>query len=245
MAALVLVGGACAATELPLFRMAPPIAPASRGALPLLPSGERVLIDEGALRDYSQLGLGGRTWPSAATLCRWLADEGVLDGDESVLELGCGVGAVGCFAAALEARRVTLTDGGSAALLQLAQRNVEANEPLWTGRASVRVLPLQWGGDVAKSIGVHTWIIGSDVTYSRESHGALCDTIAAQLSATDGSRCVLAHEHRALALGSFQGADERLGHFAKTAESRKLQLSILRTEQQRERDVSVVEVGLM
>ena len=44
------------------------------------------------------LSVGGRLWPSAAALCRWMRGEASLRGAR-VLELGCGTGACGLYAA--------------------------------------------------------------------------------------------------------------------------------------------------
>ena len=56
------------------------------------------------------LSVGGRLWPSAAALCRWMRGEASLRGAR-VLEIGCGTGACGLYAAHCGATEVLLTDG--------------------------------------------------------------------------------------------------------------------------------------
>ena len=80
----------------------PPPAPAAAvgGAgehgLPALPSGEALdLVAPGWSRG---VGTGGRVWPAAGALCRYLAAEDCARG-KRVVELGCGTGAVGCYVA--------------------------------------------------------------------------------------------------------------------------------------------------
>ena len=104
--------------------LAPPLQSNGPHGLPLLPSGEHLTLDApGWTRG---IGTGGRVWPAAAALCRYLARTGMVRG-KAVLELGCGTGATGLHcAAALNASSVVLTEGGSEGLLQLARRNVEA-----------------------------------------------------------------------------------------------------------------------
>ena len=94
-----------------------PIAP-SQG-LPPLPNGVQLELAVPGLH----IGLGGKVWPAAGSLCRWLRDE-PLD-DKHVLEIGCGVGGVGLYAAALGAKSVLLTDGGGHTLLQAAASNIK------------------------------------------------------------------------------------------------------------------------
>ena len=90
-------------------------------SLPPLPTGERLKIASPGLG----IGLGGRLWPSASLLCRWLRDVDLRG--QHVLELGAGCGAVGIYAAALGAESVLLTDGGGDALLGTAAANVRRN----------------------------------------------------------------------------------------------------------------------
>ena len=77
-----------------------PLAPLARAGphgLPLLPSGEHLTLDApGWVRG---VGTGGRVWPAAGTLARQLLDAEVLRGG-SILELGAGSGALGCWASA-------------------------------------------------------------------------------------------------------------------------------------------------
>ena len=63
------------------------------------------------------------------------------------------------------------------------------------------------------------WVIGSDVTYSRESHKPLCATIEQLLSAVVPPRVVLSHQKR---LG-----DPSLDEFCACAEAHGLHASVL------------------
>lgn len=156
--------------------------------LPPLPSGQHVAIDQAVLSG----GFAAHLWPSAAVLCRWqLRTAERLIRGKDVLELGAGTGAVGIFAAALGARRVTLTDAGS---LHMVRRNVEANRELWRAAATeVHVAPLRWGDESQPGADL---LLGSDVTYDESCAGALCDSLARALAAREGCRAVLSHEHR-------------------------------------------------
>ena len=122
------VAAGCAAPEF-VPRFDPPIAPASLAELPPLPSGATLSLQQRALLGSGSVGLGGRRWPAAATLCRYLLEHRAeLVHQRRVLEIGCGGGAVGIYAAALGAASVSLTDGGGEALLELASANVRRNE---------------------------------------------------------------------------------------------------------------------
>jgi len=209
--------------------------------LPPLPSGERLLIRESEERaasdspdgeqsedailwrkmeryvsrheqdDPGPEGVGGEIWPAAAALCAWLRERPAELRGASVLELGAGTGACGIYAAALGASRVVLTDGGPAALLDLARSNIAANRHLMADGASVEVRPLAWGeqdeaGETAPAHHnshhmdqimdlVADLVLASDVIYGHESgldaraeasHAALARTIGSLLRRGDG-----------------------------------------------------------
>lgn len=184
----------------PHFTLSDAIGPSSTGVLPLLPDGRCVHIRE------SNVGLGGKLWPSAGTLCRWQRSMADDIAGSHVLELGCGAGAVGIYAAALGASCVLLTDGGSPELLSLAAQNVECNSHLWGHQTNVRVQRLRWGEmrDVqpawAMPPGSRGWILGSDLTYARAAHRALCLELGWLLEHNPGCRAILAHQRRAVGL---------------------------------------------
>jgi len=71
--------------------------------LPPLPTGERLTIATGSLANCDT---GGHLWSSAPALCRWLKSEAEMVAGKTVIELGCGTGAVGIYAAGLAARQV-------------------------------------------------------------------------------------------------------------------------------------------
>eukprot|EP00894_Picocystis_sp_ML_P005493 jgi/Pico_ML_1/56010/g1611.t1 len=72
-----------------------------------------VLVREGALRD----GLGARLWGASFFLCRVLSSMDRREmAQETVLELGTGVGLLGCVAALCGAPHVVMSDGEEGAL---------------------------------------------------------------------------------------------------------------------------------
>lgn len=196
--------------------MKPGFAPAlagvdARTGLPCLPSGAFLELEApGWTRG---IGTGGRVWPSAAALCRYLSRSDVAR-DKRVLELGCGTGAVGCFAAGVGAASVVLTEGGTDGLRRLASRNVDANRHLFAPGARAVVAKHSWGDDVDDAW-IPDLVLGSDVTYDRDAHDRLCRTVRALLLRTPGCVALLAHQHRRLA--SFVGGASQLDHFLKAA----------------------------
>ena len=185
--------------------LAPPLQPAGGPhGLPLLPSGESLVLDApGWTRG---IGTGGRVWPASAALCRYLARTGAVRG-KAVLELGCGTGATGLHcAAALNASSVVLTEGGSEGLLQLARRNVAANQRHLP--CDVSVQRHGWGDPIESSCDL---VVGSDVTYDRDAHDRLCTTLRALKAPA-----LLAHQHRRVA--SFLSGESQLDHFLETAD---------------------------
>ena len=113
-----------------------PAAPLIHRALPKLPGGAQLALE---LTSEDAAGSGHRVWPAATALCRWMSGRADEFSGARVLELGCGTGAVGLYAAALGARSVLLTDGGPPAIRSLAQRNIERNAAHLAPGASVRV----------------------------------------------------------------------------------------------------------
>ena len=88
--------------------------------------------------DAGSCGVGGEVWPAAAALCTWLSEHAAEIRGAHVLELGSGTGVCGLYAAALGASSVTLTDGGSDDLLELARSNVEMNRNLMPRDSTIR-----------------------------------------------------------------------------------------------------------
>ena len=228
------------------FDMAGPIAPTPIASLPPLPSGEVLKIKAPGLG----IGLGGKLWPASATMCRFLRSESTTLAGKHVLELGCGCGAVGLYAAALGAASVLLTDGGDDELLEVAAGNMGANHRL-TGDAQVSVASHSWAArDIVLPPRLDL-VLGSDVTYARKSHDALCRSIRWMMDER-APRVLMAHEHRSLLRAGgaavdvanpllAEGAsstDEVLLHLCDAAASNGLTVSTLRSES---RDGSVTE----
>ena len=116
---------------------------ASRNCVPLpkLPSGATLNLESpgwGAnSREWGgKLSTGGRVWPGAAAMCQLLLTLQPDVKNSHVLELGCGTGAAGLFAAALGAQRVLLTDG-QAPETQLAALNARRHAELLAAGARV------------------------------------------------------------------------------------------------------------
>jgi len=201
-------------------------------SLPPLPSGASLSMQAPGLK----MGLGGRLWPSAATMCRWLCNENL--SDACVLELGCGCGGVGLYSAALGARHVVLTDGGSDELLQTAAGNAGRNHRLLS-TSIVEVKSHCWGERDFQLPPRLDYVLASDVSYSIESHDALCRSIRWLLEERSPLRVVLAHEHRCLtsngyaALSGLEG-DDALAHLFESAAAVGLQMTTVCTESQDE-----------
>ena len=202
------------------------IAPTPRAALPPLPGGQYLKLDAPGLVK----GLGGKLWPSSAALCRWLRNE-QLQG-KSVFELGCGCGAVGLYAAALGASNVMLTDGGGDALLETTAGNMGRNHRLLTN-SEVSVKSHSWGERDVKLPPRIDYVLGADVTYSRQSHKQLCKSIR-WLVDERSPRVVLAHEHRMLRDAASESETEDVGlvHFCEMALASRLQVAMICTEAQ-------------
>ena len=224
-------------------------------ALPTLPDGKQLALASGRL---AECDTGGTFWSCAPVLCRWLKREAAGVCASSVLELGCGTGAVGLYAAGLGARSVVMTDGGPPAVLELARANEAANRQMWRAQQLVEVRPLAWGeapaatgeggeGEGGDDVlgGAYDWVLGSDVTYSQGAHAPLCATIADVLSraaaAGRATRAVLAHEHR---VSDDDAADVRLEHFQKAAAAAGLSVAVLESDFEGERRVSVLQLSL-
>jgi len=127
-------------------------------------------------------GTGGKVWASSKVLSKYLlleeADEA--NENENIIELGCGTGYLGISAAkALRSRSLTLTDGGTEALLKLCEENARQN-----GIENVAACKLEWGvGKLSRELRERveafrpSIILASDCTYERKAHEALCDSI--------------------------------------------------------------------
>ena len=126
-------------------------------------------------------GTGGKVWSSSKVLSKYLrSEEAEANENENIIELGCGTGYLGISAAkALRSRSLTLTDGGTEALLKLCEENARRN-----GIENVAACKLEWGaGKLSKELRERveafrpSIILASDCTYERKAHEALCDSI--------------------------------------------------------------------
>ena len=209
----------------------------STDLLPPLPNGDALAIHApGWRRGY---GTGGRVWPASRVLCRWLAAEADLVRGAAVLELGCGCGGVGIYAAACGARRVVLTDG-TAALCDVARDNARANRDLCPD-ADVQARRYPWGEPLTElrglgsgagedGVGGFDLVLGSDVTYGTDP-AALCASLKMLLTPGAGAappRVILTHQLRPLVAALNNGGN--LDRFVAIAEGLGLRATTLSTE---------------
>ncbi len=139
--------------------------------------------------DYTQ-STGTAIWRGSEVLADYLLQHPTLVKDQSVLELGAGVGLVGLVAYYLGASRVLWTDGDEQVLMNL-RRNVKRNTT--TRRRSVESLQHQASGMVHSSCPQLIWgkhldlfhqeygrnqlMLGTDLFYMTKSLDPLFQTI--------------------------------------------------------------------
>lgn len=211
-------------------------------------------------------GTGGKVWSSSKVLSKYLLEEArhenakKFNENENIIELGCGTGYLGISAAkALRSRSLTLTDGGTEALLKLCEENARQN-----GIENVAACKLEWGvGKLSRELRERveafrpSIILASDCTYERKAHEALCDSIVEILELArveeeedkveperrrrkrrpDQPRVLLAHQHRTFAsllngfgFGSSFGVDPNFTSFLETCRAKGLRVAEVRTE---------------
>jgi predicted nicotinamide N-methyase len=198
--------------------------------MPPLPNGKSLSIRSRGLKNADSVGLGGKLWPAAAKVCRWLRGQSLAG--KSVYELGSGTGAVGLYAAALGAADVTLTDGGGQGVLSAAKENLERNRALIASAARVHVIEHRWGEGLEAKIAPRVdLVLACDCTYSRGAHRALCKSIRWLLDPSPGTprslppHVVVAHQRRTF----FASGDMRddLVHFCSVASASGLRVAPL------------------
>jgi predicted nicotinamide N-methyase len=116
--------------------------------------------------------VGQKLWPASQAFARMLTETPSQVKDLDVVELGCGLGAVGIAAALAGARSVLLTDFQERSL-ELAALTAEANGV--ADRVSTRLL--DWT-DVPEDLGSADVIVGADVLYDSALAGHLLDVVA-------------------------------------------------------------------
>jgi 16S rRNA G966 N2-methylase RsmD len=131
---------------------------------------------------WDEAGTGSMVWPAAEVLCGWMSKNAHVLRGSHVLELGCGTGACGLFAAGLGAASVLLTDG-SFEVMELVGKNVSANAGC-TGSACVSTQRLQWGRRYpppACAAGKWQVVLASDCAYTDDRWESLAQTMKALL----------------------------------------------------------------
>jgi len=129
-----------------------------------------LLLRETYIRDSGHAGVdasGGRCWDAAWVLARWLWDHGKeLLCDQTVLELGAGIGLPGIIAS-LYAKRVTLSELPESLVLANLKENVQwTNQHLAAEQSCViDTVGIYWGADCA-AVGLQQDVVlGSDLVY--------------------------------------------------------------------------------
>lgn len=121
---------------------------------------------------FVEVPFGLVVWDSARVMAAALAAGAIEVAGQRVLELGCGTGLAG-IAAARVGGVVTQTDCEPAALA-LTQRNAAANG------VATQVALLDWRARVGRER--YDVILGADVLYDHDTHGALAEVFAERLS---------------------------------------------------------------
>ena len=163
----------------------------SAATLPPLPSGIALRMQQASWEDA---GTGGLLWPAASVMCRWLSRQAAKVEGSRVLELGCGTGAVGLYAAGLGASRVLLTDG-SDDVLHNCRRNITLNASAFCGAVDVATRKLSFGDSILP-VGPWDWVLASDCVYANDWK-ALAQTVRGLVRAQDPPpRVILTIPHR-------------------------------------------------
>lgn len=197
--------------------------------LPLLPSGRDLMLSAPGWKRRGRGdtrggdGTGGRVWPAAGALARQLLDaEGLIGG--SILELGAGSGALGCWASAALGGALRLTDVDEDARA-LSRENAAAN-----GLQAVTIEAYALGAPAPAAYREASLILAADVTYDIANIGPLCATLDQVLPTDDVGPVVLAaHQHRPLA--SLLGRRSTLRRLKKELDARGLAFHELCTEE--------------
>jgi predicted nicotinamide N-methyase len=138
----------------------------------------------------------GTIWPSALALSETLAANTAAIRGRTVLELGCGL-AIPSLVAARAGARVTATDFHPE-VPRFLERNLRNNKIPNQGFGGVSYVALDWrrtgAENAAAGLGIHDWVIGSDVLYERQHAIELAGAIASVVS--PGGRAVIADPAR-------------------------------------------------
>jgi len=142
------------------------------------------------------LGIAGKLWDAAFSLATLIRDHHAPEfKGANVLELGCGIGAVGLACAAHAPRRVWLSD--VAQVLPLLDLNIYLNRPT---SEPARALALDWFAEALPAELLEdppSIVIASDVVYDPTLHQPLLSTLEKLFALHPPPELVLlAHRHR-------------------------------------------------
>ncbi len=153
---------------------------------------ERVIIGEDARLPY-----GVALWPSGIALAHEIASRADAFSNQTVLELGAGIGLPGLVAAGFGAR-VTQTDNHELAI-HLARRNAEANG-LTSGITHRQDDWHRWN-DATR----YDWVLGADILYGESLHAPLRRIFDDNLA--PGGRILLADPFRKTSLALLESLE--------------------------------------
>jgi predicted nicotinamide N-methyase len=126
---------------------------------------------------------GAAVWNAGSALADYLAANPAAVSGKLVIELGCGTGLCGLVASRLGAKAVLVTDGVDA-ILERAQRNIDANAK----DGKIRTRKLQWGTNAVEEQlrGKFDVVLASDVLYQSSAWRALGATASDLLKPKTG-----------------------------------------------------------
>lgn len=135
-------------------------------------------------------GAGDIVWPAGLALTRMLAHCPSFVAEKTVLELGCGLGAVGLTAATAGAKSVVLADY-DADVLALAKAGAALNGV--DGKVATTRLDWSLAAVPKPEGGPFDVIVGADILYDR-SNAVNIARLLPQLLATVDARCMIADQ---------------------------------------------------
>lgn len=151
------------------------------------------------LHDVDEIPFWAQVWDSARGLCTYLNEfAGSRAPGSRLLELGCGVGAVGCVAAAL-GWHVTMTDFRPEAL-RYAAHNLDRNG------LTAGLVVMDWRSAAVRP--VFDVVVGSDILYEPSVHADLVKLLGRMRSS--GATSIMADPGRDYAL-QFMALREKEG----------------------------------